>query len=93
MEIVSNNQWRQFVYRTEVPDSVLENDFDHLSEETTDGFFKYKGMWFHLSDFLTFPAGVHLPWKGYHNLTAFSSVVVRTSDEDSEIYQVGMMLS
>lgn len=33
MEIKTNNTWRQFIYGCDVPVKVLENEFDHLSED------------------------------------------------------------
>ena len=97
MKVKSNYQWRQFIHRDEVPDSILESEFDHLNEDhlyekVSDGFFQYKGIWYHVSNFLVFPANnPGTPWEGYYNLTAFNSVVLRVSD-DGETYQVGITL-
>ena len=52
MEVITNNHDRQFSYRTEVPAKVLESEFDWLSEDDgIDGFFRYHGQWYHLSEF------------------------------------------
>lgn len=94
LRIITNHNWRQFTYRYDVPDEVLKDQFDWLDEETIDGFFCYKGYWYHTSQFTCIVGGdepINL-WHGVHNDSFFSGVLVRLSD-DAETYQVGTFLS
>ena len=95
LTIITNNHWRQFKYREEVPENILSSDFDYLNEEDgMDGFFCYRGTWYHLSEYMrvekhdTHFAG----WNGYASDSFFSGTVIRIS-EDCEMYQVGLYLS
>lgn len=89
MNITTNNQWRDFLYRYEVPDEVLKSEFDWLDEDDHDGFFRYRGVWYHLSMFMrTAIEG----WQGIHNDSAFSGVLIEVS-RDGEQYRVGTVIS
>lgn len=91
MMVRTNNHWRQFVYRNEVPEEVLADQFDYLDDEGQDGFFKYQGTWYHLSQFTLLPKGspeVFQSWNGIVNESFFSGVVIRLSD-DGEEYRIG----
>lgn len=89
--VITNNHWRQFRYRNEVPESVLASEFEHLDEEEGfDGFFEYRGTWYHLSDFMFLKD--NRKWRGYCSQTAWSAVVIRVS-QDAETYQVGLAVS
>lgn len=102
--ITTNHHWRDFVYRSDVPAAVLADRFDHLdADDATDGFFCYRGWWYHVSDFMALnttsePAegladadALHR-WQGYHADSYFSGVVIKIS-RDSERYQVGTYMS
>ena len=93
MKITTNNHWRQFKYRYEVPQSVLNDQFDWTNEEDhSDGFLKYRGWWYHLADFMR-SASVELNgWDGYHSDSCFSAVLIRLSD-DCEKYQIATVTS
>lgn len=95
MEIITNNQWRDFLYGYEIPETVLQSDFDYLDDdETTDGFIKYRGCYYHLSEFmrLTDNTGIPGDWSGYLSDSAFSGVLVRVS-RDGEQYQIATFIS
>lgn len=99
MEIITNNQWRNFLYGYEIPETVLHSDFDYLSEDdATDGFIKYRGNYYHLSEFTMLPktkpipGECHCDWHGYSSDSAFSGVLVRISD-DGEQYQIATFIS
>ncbi len=67
----TNNVWRNTVSSEEVPAKAL-CEFDWLSKESKqDGFFKYLGDWYHLSQFLRLnypaPAREEEEPPGYHN--------------------------
>ena len=94
MKIQSNYHWRPFLYRHDVPPAVLASEFDWLDAEADAGFFKYRGWYYHLSEF-TGTAGLDAfgmaamdVWDGHKGDSYFSGIVVRLSD-DGEQYQVG----
>jgi hypothetical protein len=90
--IRANHHWRDFVYRQDVPADVLADRFDWTSEEEHyDGFFNYKGWWYHLDEFMAHDIkhdGSRHRWDGYHSDSFFSGVVIRLS-KDGERFQVG----
>jgi hypothetical protein len=98
--IKANHQWRHFAYRADVPEDVLKDQFYHLDpDDALDGFFCYRGHWYHLSDFMrlsgpTSPGfSEDLPgWHGYHSDSMFSGVVIKVS-ADGERYQAGTYFS
>lgn len=89
--IYTDNKWKQFKYRDEVPKKVLKDDFDWLDEDDGfDGFFKYKGTWYHLSMFMN--GGGFPGWDGYHGDSFFSGVLIALSP-DGEEYKVATYIS
>lgn len=91
--IKTNRQWRDFVYRHDVPAKILADQFDHLSEDDSlDGFFCYRGHWYHTSDFMHVDAKTFPGWDGYHGDSYFSGVLIKI-DSDGERYRVGTYFS
>jgi len=89
-KVTTNNHWREFYLRSDVPEKVLESEFEHLSEDDCTGFIKYRGWWMHVSEFML--CGRNSPfweWHGYTSDTYFSGIVIKLS-EDCERYQIGM---
>ena len=95
MKVRTNNHWRDFKYRDEVPANVLADQFDWTNDwyaqygDYSDGFIEYRGFWYHLGDFMR--GGVE-GWHGVHADSFFSGVVIRLS-EDGEQYQIGTYTS
>lgn len=87
MNIRTNHQWRQFKYRYEVPASVLAREFDYLTEDDSDGYFQYRGIWYHTSQFMRCGAMIPGQWDGFQGDSFFSGVLIRLSS-DGESYQV-----
>ena len=98
LTITTDHKWKQFKYRDDVPVKVLESQFSHLNtrgEDDTDGYFCYKGYWYHLSDFMAMDKNSPLKeagWHGYLNDSMCSGVVLKVSD-DCETYIVGWFVS
>jgi hypothetical protein len=92
----TNRNWRQFSYRDQVPAAVLASQFDHLSEDDdNDGFFCYRGAWYHVSDFMRSDNGfpnTPFPVDGYASDSAFSGVIICLSS-DGERYRVATFFS
>lgn len=95
MKIRTNNHWRQFKYRDEVPTDILANQFDWTAKDHaehgsySDGFFEYRGFWYHTADFMrtTLPG-----WDGAHGDSFFSGVLIKLSD-DGEEYKIATYFS
>jgi hypothetical protein len=98
VKVTSNRNWRVFLDRFQVPKSVLEpgGDLDWANDES--GFFKYRGTWYHTSQFQrvcetslgTDPrldgfAG----WDGFAGDSYFSGVVLKLDPNEPDRYQVG----
>jgi len=96
--VKANRAWRQFKYRYEVPARLFYKggQFDHMgaegvAEEYEDGFFKYKGHWYHLSDFTNASAAFE-GWDGVAPDSFFSGILIKIS-KDGERYKVGTYYS
>ena len=84
--ITTNHHVREFLYQWDVPNDVLNAQFEHLNSfEATTGFFKYRGWWYHVSDFMRTPME---GWDGAAPDSMFSGVLIKVHD-DGETYTVG----
>ena len=94
LTIKTNNQWRDFVYRDDVPAAVLADQFSHLSEDDgSDGFFCYRGHWYHTTDFMNCSGNKDLvAWDGYASDSYFSGVLIKIS-RDGDAVQVATYFS
>lgn len=93
LTIRTNHAWRDFVYRSDVPAKVLESEFDYQDEEDTlDGFFCYRGCWYHLDQFMVCDGDTFKGWHAYLSDSFYSGVLIRVSN-DGERYQVGTFYS
>ncbi len=93
MKITTNNHWRQFKYRYEVPTEILEDQFDWTNEDDhSDGFFEYRGWWYHLDDFIRSNDPAFDGWNGILTDSYFSGVLIKLSDNCEE-YQVATVTS
>jgi len=101
LTIVTDHKWKQFRYRYEVPAKVLADQFDYQNEEEAfDGFFRYRGVWYHLDQFVTThpnPWGgnselLSLGFDGFASDSFFSGVAIKVST-DGEEYQVATLIS
>jgi len=93
MKIYTDNKWKQFKYRNEVPKNVLADYFEHLPEdECLDGFILYRKCWYHTSDFMTQTCDEFNGWDGYHGDSFFSGVLIKISD-DGEGYKIATYIS
>lgn len=84
LQITTNNHERFFSYRYDVPEGILQEQFDYQDpEETHDGFFKFKGYWYHLDQFMRIdknaPEGFQ-GWHGYHADSFYSGVLIKVSE-------------
>ena len=90
--IKTNHQWRDLVYRWDVPADLLAGEFDYQNpEETLDGFFRYRGVWYHLDAFVPAPPEL-AEWDAYCGDSFFSGVVIKLS-RDGEQIKIGTYFS
>jgi hypothetical protein len=94
LTIKTNHQWRDLVYRSDVPAKVLADQFDYQdAEETTDGFFYYRDYWYHLDGFMRIENNPDLKgWDAYASDSYFSGVLIKFSD-DCEQIKIGRYMS
>lgn len=95
-DITTDNKWKQFKYGYEVPDNVLKENFDWMEDdEKTDGFFKYRNDWYHISEFMRFDKSKDEglgAWQAYSSDSAFSAVLLQISN-DGEEYKVATFIT
>ena len=88
--IKTNHNERQLCYRWDVPQGILDSQFDYQNPEyATDGFFKYRDTWYHLDMFMR-DVPQELAELGYNGWAAdsfFSGVAIKLAD-DGETYRV-----
>ncbi len=85
LTIKTNNQWRDLVYRSDVPANSLASDFDYQNaEEVLDGFFEYHGHWYHLDQF-TRSEGILKNWDGYSGDSYSSGVLIKLSSDGERV--------
>jgi hypothetical protein len=92
MRYTTDHKWKSFKYRYEVPQAVLDSDFDYQdAEETFDGYFRYRNVWYHLDGFMRSDDGhfsdAPIRIHGFASDSAFSGVGIEISS-DGETYRV-----
>lgn len=95
VKIITDHKWKQFKYAYEVPTKVLESEFDYQDrEEVLDGFFSYRGSWYHIDSFMNVPKEMKElnEWHGYSNDSFYSGIVIQIS-KDGEEYRVGTFIA
>ena len=86
MQIKTNNHNRPFLYGYEVPDQVISENYDHLDDcDTCDHWIKYRGQYYHVSDFVLINDPV---WCGAYAFGFYMGLVIQVSD-DSASYKSG----
>jgi hypothetical protein len=94
LNVTTNRHWRSFVYRQDVPAGILADRFDWLTDDDADGYFCYRGWWYHVSEFEVCPPVTQQGgdpfngWDGYHADSFYSGVLIKLS-KDGERYKVG----
>ncbi len=91
MKIKTNNQPRLLCDFNEVPEAIRQSEFDYLEADTMRSFFKYRGVWYDLSEFTTITPDTEVfkGWDGYAPDSFFSGVVVKLVDNDPDYVIVG----
>lgn len=106
VHITTDRKWKPFRYSHDVPARVLASQFDYQDrDDVTDGFFCYRGAWYHLDQFMRIATdGIstqHVKrddmatmeqWDAYSADSFYSGIVLRISS-DGERYTVGTYTS
>jgi hypothetical protein len=89
MNIRTNHQPREWLYRSDVPESVLDDQFDWLDPDNEYGFICYQKTWYHVSEFMRFgypQSGVsEYGYHAYLNHSMSSGVMIKLVDDDRVI--------
>lgn len=92
MKLTTDNKWKNFKYRYEVPEKVLKEQFSHLEDEI-DGFIKYRENWYHTSDFMRIESIKDFAgYDGYLGDSFFLGIVIKLSS-DGERYKIATYIS
>jgi hypothetical protein len=87
--VVTDNKWKPFLYREDVPKRVLGEQFDWLDADTVDGFIRYQGGYYHTSMFERIVKGTfNGDWDGVHHTSQSTGVLIALS-KDGEEYKIG----
>jgi len=99
LETTTDHKFKDFKYRYEVPQSVLDSQFDWTNKDYedhgdySDGFFCYRGYWYHLGDFMVdVPPSLDGNWQGWQADSFFSGVAIELS-RDCEQYKVATVIA
>jgi hypothetical protein len=88
MSIKTNNHPRELLYLSDFNDkdqAKIRRDYDWMEIDDLEfpyGFFKYRGMTFHLQDFSRYNGDF---WDGYHGLNYFAAVLIKLTDDCDHI--------
>lgn len=88
--IKTDHKWKEFKHSWDVPQRILESQFDYLDNPEDASFIHYRNTWYELGQFVrqnSFP-----DWDGVHNDSFFSGVLVKLS-EDGEQYMIASYYS
>ena len=90
LKIVTNHHWRELVYAEDVPKHIMEEDFDWADEFMTDGYFSYRGIWYHLNQFMRVAENfgppvwdnVKCPWDGFLSDSFYSGILIKHGENE-----------
>ena len=105
VKIITNNHWRLFDYFwdfTAEEQATIKSDYDHMSNDEieTGDWFKYRGRFYGLCDFMSLHNTIHCPnppesmrgWDGYLSDSFFSGVLIKISD-CRDAYKIATFIS
>ena len=93
LKLITDHKWKQFTYRCDVPVKVLADQFDYQDpDECTDYFFKYRGYWYHIDEFMVFENDPDHGFHGHAGQSFFETLLIKLSN-DGEEYQIARQLS
>ena len=85
LTIKTNNQYREILTGYDVP-SKFHDDFDYMDDITEGTFFKYKGDYYDLGDFMTLQFAINdSQWQAAKSFTMFSGIVIQINDSNDAV--------
>jgi len=102
MNITTNSVPRDLLYLSDfssADQTKIRNQYDWMEPEDLEcnfGFFKYRGCFYHLQDFMRVAneaTGDLVGWDGYSNDTFFSGTLIKLADNDCDRVIVGRYYS
>lgn len=82
MNIITNNQLRPILTGFDMPDSAWRNFADYVTNRNDLRFFRYRGEWYDLSEFMISPPELaKLGWDGFMSDTYFSGIAIKIKDD------------
>ena len=84
MSIKTNNQPRELLYLSDFSNkdqTKIRSDYDWMEEDDLEfnyGFFRYRGIIYHLQDFSRHTGDF---WDGCHGLNYFAAVLIKLTDD------------
>ena len=88
LQIITNNQPREFIYGFELPKSKRK-DFDYMKtdeEFNNNQFVKYRGDYYDLNEFMRIENNSDLKdWDGYSSDTYFSGILIKFCDDNDYV--------
>ena len=89
IKIITNHHRRELMHQWDVPQQVIESDFDYTTDESL--FFRYKGQWYCLDDFPAYGT-VWMPtpsedsplhgWDAFASDSFFSGIAIKFPQDD-----------
>jgi hypothetical protein len=84
--IRTNWHWHNVLYSHEIPQRILDQEFDWMENPEEEMFVYYRGSYYALSECMRISDSY---WDGHFDDTAFSDIVIHLSD-DGEQYQIAL---
>jgi hypothetical protein len=107
MKIITNHQYRYFLYGYEVPEKIRKCEFDYMDDETfsEESFILYKDEYLSMSNFIRIVgptencrfayidySGDLNGWNGILTETGFSGLLIKVGDH-GDTYKIGRYCS
>lgn len=91
--IVTNHQYRPILSSYDLPKEALKEFYHYYTEQLEQAsFFKYKGIYYDLSNFMRTKSEEFKGWDGVHSDSYFSGILIKLS-KDCESVIVGRYYS
>lgn len=75
--VKTNGHYRFTLDSHEVPQKILDSEFDYLDSPDDTTFFKYKGQYYDLGEAMVTSIG---DWHGIYTQSAFHAIVIKLDD-------------
>lgn len=82
INVITNNQFREYIYASDVPESVIKDQFDWMESPDEWTFIKYKGYYYTFDDFMPIDKNNEelKDWDGASSDSFFSGVLIKLDE-------------